>query len=138
MSEQLAPELAIAAEEIDAVTREMADQAEIAYQILSEALGLTPEQMSELTLTDLADAAAARLEDQPPPADVAIQPGARDAAQGPYTIISDPRHATGIYETIEDARSHAESLARRSTFGRSAIVSVVAEVELVPQWSDAK
>lgn len=221
----------------DAVTREMADQAEIAYQVLSEALNLTPEQMSELTLADLATTAAARLEDQPPPADVAmlasanrelsmrmakviealhkapvpfadaidndkylvsnvetivaeligeqvraselqrviiglhtlldqvrhtldlspaassmdilaeienlsrltdraIQIGARDAVQGPYTIISDPRHATGIYETIEDARPHAESLARSSTFGRAAIVNIVAEVALVPQWSE--
>lgn len=224
--------------EIDAVTREMADQAEIAYQILSEALGLTPEQMSELTLTDLADAAAARMEEQPPPADVAmlasanraigmrmdkviealrkapvsfseaidndrylvsnveaivaemageqvraselqgvviglralldqvrhaldlspaassmdimaeienlsrltdraIQLGARDAVQGPYIIISDPRGCAGIYETIDEARKHAEGIARRSTSGRSAIVSVVAEVGLVPQWSDA-
>ncbi len=223
----------------DAVTREMADQAEIAYQVLSEALNLTPEQMSELTLADLATTAAARLEDQPPPADVAmlasanrelsmrmakviealhkapvpfadaidndkylvgnvetivaeligeqvraselqrviiglhtlldqvrhtldlspaassmdilaeienlsrltdraIQIGARDAVQGPYIIISDPRHATGIYETIEDARQHAESLARSSTFGRAAIANIVAEVALVPQWSDAK
>ena len=222
--------------EIDAVTREMADQAEIAYQVLSEALGLTPEQMSELTLTDLATTAAARLEDQPPPADVAmlasanrelslrmakviealrkapvpfaaaidndqylvsnveaivaeligeqvraselqgvviglrtmldqvrhtldlspaassmdilaeienlsrltdraIQIGARDATQGPYIIISDPRGAAGIYETIEDARPHAESTARRSTFGRAAIVTIVAEVAMVPQWS---
>lgn len=219
----------------DAVTREMADQAEIAYQVLSEALGLTPEQMSELTLTDLAATAAAQLEDQPPPADVAmlasanrelstrmakviealhkapvpfadaidndkylvsnveaivaeligeqvraselqavviglrtlldqvrhtldlspaassmdilaeienlsrltdraIQPGARDAVQGPYTIISDPRGAAGIYETIEDARPHAEITARRSTFGRAAIVTIVAEVAMVPQW----
>ena len=239
MSEQLAPGPAIAAEETDAVTREMADQAEIAYQILSEALGLTPEQMSELTLTDLAATAAARLDDQPPPADVAmlasanrelsmrmakviaalhkapvpfadaidndqhlvsnteaivaeligeqvraselqevviglralldqirhaldlspaassmdilaeienlsrltdraIQLGARDAAQGPYIIISDPRGCAGIHETIDEARKLAESTARRSTSGRSAIVSVVAEVELVPQWSDAK
>ena len=225
--------------EIDAVTREMADQAEIAWQVLSEALGLTPEQMSELTLTDLAATAAARLEDQPPPADVAllasanraislrmaeviealhkapvpfaeaidndqhlvsnveaivaeligeqvqaseyrqtiiglhhlldqirgtldlspaassmdilaeienlsrltdraIQIGARDATQGPYIIISDPRGAAGIYETIEDARPHAESTARRSTLGRAAIVNVVAEVALVPQWSGEK
>lgn len=224
--------------EIDAVTREMADQAEIAYQVLSEALGLNPEKMCELTLADLATTAAARLEDQPPPADVAMlasanrelsmrmakviealnkapvpfadaidndkylvsnvetivaeligeqvraselqgvviglrtlldqvrhtldlspaassmdilaeienlsrltdratQTGARDATQGPYIIISDPRGAAGIYETIEDARPHAEITARRSTSGRSAIVSVVAEVELVPQWSDA-
>ena len=221
----------------DAVTREMADQAEISYQILSEVLNLTPEQMCELTLADLATTAAARLEDQPPPADVAmlasanrelsmrmakviealhkapvpfadaidndkylvsnvetivaeligeqvraselqrvviglrtlldqvrhtldlspaassmdilaeienlsrltdraIQIGARDAVQGPYTIISDPRHATGIYETIEDARPHAESLARSSTFGRAAIANIVAEVALVPQWSE--
>ena len=214
----------------DAVTREMADQAEIAYQVLSEALGLTPEQMSELTLADLATTAAARLEEQPPPADVAmlasanraislrmaeviealhkapvpfaeaidndqhlvsnveaivaeligeqvrassqtellgkichtldlslystaaeilsevenisrltdraIQPGARDATQGPYIIISDPRGAAGIYETIEDARPHAESTARRSTFGRAAIVNIVAEVAMVPQWSE--
>ena len=213
--------------------------AEIAYQILIEALGHTPEQMSELTLTDLAAAAAARLDDQPPPADVAmlasanrelsmrmaeviaalhkapvpfadaidndqylvsnvetivaeligeqvraselqgviiglhalldqvrhaldlspaassmdilaeienllrltvraIHLGARDAVQGPYIIISDPRGCAGIYETIEDARTHAESAARSSTSGLAAIVSVVAEVELVPQWSDAK
>ncbi len=193
--------------EIDAVTQEMANQAEIAYHTLSEALGLMPVQLCDMTLTDLADAAAARLEDQPPPADVAIdndkylvsnvetivaeligeqvraselqrviiglhtlldqvrhtldlspaassmdilaeienlsrltdraiQIGARDAVQGPYTIISDPRHATGIYETIEDARPHAESLARSSTFGRAAIANIVAEVALVPQWSE--
>ena len=70
--------------------------------------------------------------------DRAIQLGARDAVQGPYIIISDPRGCAGIYETIEDARTHAESAARRSTSGLAAIVSVVAEVELVPQWSDAK
>lgn len=68
--------------------------------------------------------------------DRAIQIGARDAVQGPYTIISDPRHATGIYETIEDARPHAESTARRSTSGRAAIVTIVAEVAMAPQWSD--
>jgi len=68
--------------------------------------------------------------------DRAIQIGARDAVQGPYTIISDPRHATGIYETIEDARPAAESTARRSTSGRAAIVNIVAEVALVPQWSE--
>lgn len=225
--------------EIDAVTREMADQAEIAYQVLSEALNLTPEQLSELAVAVLATTAATRLEDQPPPADVAmlasanrelsmrmakviaalhkapvpfadaidndqylvsnveaivaeligeqvraselqeiviglrtlldqvrhtldlspaassmdilaeienlsrltdrdIQPGARDATQGPYIIISDPRGAAGIYETIEDARPHAESTARRSTFGRAAIVKTVAEVSLQPVWSDAK
>ena len=136
MSEQLAPGLAIAAEETDAVTREMADQAEIAYQILSEALGLTPEQVSELTLTDLADAAASRLEEQPPPADVAMQTGARDAAQGPYIIISDPRGCAGIYETIDEAKKHAARMAYRTTTGRAAIVQTLAEVTLVPQWSD--
>jgi len=209
--------------EIDAVTQEMADQAEIAYQVLSEALGLTPEQTSDLTLADLASTAAARLEDQPPPADAAllasanraislrmaeviealhkapvpfadaidndqhlvsnveaivaeligeqikaseqrrtiaglqnlitqirttmdiqsrltdraIQPGARDAVQGPYIIISDPRGCAGIHETIGEARKLAEGIARRSTSGRAAIVNIVAEVELVPQWSDA-
>lgn len=224
--------------EIDATTREMADQAEIAYQVLSEALGVTPEQMCYLSLSDLAATAAARLEDQPPPADAeilaaanramnermdaviaalrkapvqlatviendkwlvtnvetivdeliseqikaseqrqtitglkhliaqiratldlpinassmdiltevenisrladrAIQIGARDAANGPYIIISDPRGCAGIHETIDEARKLAEGIARRSTSGRSAIVSVVAEVELVPQWSDA-
>ena len=64
----------------------------------------------------------------------AIQTGARDATQGPYLIISDPRGAAGIYETIEDARPHAEITARRSTFGRAAIVTIVAEVAMVPQW----
>jgi hypothetical protein len=223
--------------EIDATTREMADQAEIAYQILSEALGLTPEQMSELTLADLATAAAARLDDQPPPADVAmlasanrelsmrmakviaalhkapvpfadaidndhylvsnvetivaeligeqvraselqevviglralldqvrhaldlspaassmdilaeienlsrltdraIQYGARDAVQGPYIIISDPRGCAGIYETIDEAKKHAARMAYRTTTGRAAIVQTLAEVTLVPQWSD--
>lgn len=222
--------------EIDAVTQEMANQAEIAYQVLSEALGLTPEQMSELTLTDLAATAAARLDDQPPPADVAMlasanrelgmrmakviaalhkapvpfadaidndhylvsnvetivaeligeqvraselqevviglralldqarhaldlspaassmdilaeienisrladratQTGARDAVQGPYIIISDPRGCAGIHETIDEARKLAEGIARRSTSGRSAIVNIVAEVAMVPQWS---
>ena len=71
-------------------------------------------------------------------ADRAIQPGASDATQSLYTIISDPRGAAGIYETIEDARPHAEITARRSTFGRAAIVTIVAEVAMVPQWSDAK
>lgn len=223
--------------EIDAVTQEMADQAEIAYQVLSEALGLTPEQMSELTLTDLAATAAARLDDQPPPADVAmlasanrelsmrmakviaalhkapvpfadaidndhylvsnvetivaeligeqvraselqevviglralldqarhalglnqaassmdilaeienlsrltdraIQLGARDAVQGPYIIISDPRGCAGIYETIDEAKKHAARMAYRTTTGRAAIVQTLAEVTLVPQWSD--
>lgn len=55
--------------EIDAVTQEMANQAEIAYQTLSEALGLMPVQLCDMTLTDLADAAAARLEEQLPPPD---------------------------------------------------------------------
>lgn len=223
--------------EIDAVTQEMADQAEIAYQVLIEALGLTPEQMSELTLTDLAATAAARLDDQPPPADVAmlasanrelsmrmakviaalhkapvpfadaidndqhlvsnteaivaeligeqvraselqeaviglralldqirhaldlspaassmdilaeienlsrltdraIQLGARDAVQGPYIIISDPRGCAGIYETIDEAKKHAARMAYRTTTGRAAIVQTLAEVTLVPQWSD--
>lgn len=67
-------------------------------------------------------------------ADRAIQPGASDATQSLYTIISDPRGAAGIYETIEDARQHAEITARRSTFGRAAIVTIVAEVAMVPQW----
>lgn len=225
--------------EIDAVTQEMANQAEIAYQVLSEALGLTPEQMCDLTLADLASTAAARLEEQLPPAnaemlaaanramnermdaviaalrkapvqlatviendkwlvtnvetivaeligeqikaseqrqtitglqnliaqirttldigpassgidllaeienisrlaDRTAPPAAQNERAGPYIIISDPRGAAGTYETIEEARKFAESTARRSTFGRSAIVSVVAEVELVPQWSDAK
>ena len=211
--------------------------AEIAYQILIEALGHTPEQMSELTLTDLAAAAAARLDDQPPPADVAmlasanraislrmaeviealhkapvpfseaidndqhlvsnveaivaelageqvrarelqgviiglhtlldqvrhaldlspaassmdilaeienlsrltdraIQLGARDAVQGPYLIISDPRGCAGIYETIDEAKKHAARMALRTTTGRAAIVQTLAEVTLVPQWSD--
>lgn len=225
--------------EIDAVTQEMADQAEIAYQVLSEALGLTPEQMSELTLTDLAATAAARLDDQPPPADVAMlasanrelgmrmakviaalhkapvpfadaidndqhlvsnteaivaeligeqvraselqevviglralldqirhaldlspaassmdilaeienisrladratQTGARDAVQGPYIIISDPRSCAGTYETIDEAKKHAARMAYRTTTGRAAIVQTLAEVTLVPQWSDAQ
>lgn len=55
--------------EIDAVTQEMANQAEIAYHTLSEALGLMPVQLCDMTLTDLADAAAARLEEQLPPPD---------------------------------------------------------------------
>ena len=71
-------------------------------------------------------------------ADRAIQIGARDAVNGPYIIISDPRGCAGIYPTIDEARTAAEDTAIRSTSGRAAIVSVVAEVELVPQWSDAK
>ena len=223
--------------EIDAVTQEMADQAEIAYQILSEALGLTPEQMSELTLTDLAATAAARLDDQPPPADVAmlasanrelsmrmakviaalhkapvpfadaidndhylvsnteaivaemigeqvraselqevviglralldqarhalglnqaassmdilaeienlscltdraIQIGARDAANGPYIIISDPRGCAGIYETIDEAKNTQHAWPTAPLTGRAAIVQTLAEVTLVPRWSD--
>lgn len=215
--------------EIDAVTQEMANQAEIAYQVLSEALGLTPEQMSDLTLADLASMAAARLEDQPPPADAvllasanrmlsmriaeviealhkapvpfadaidndqhlvsnieaiiaeligeqvrgsiqtellgkichtldislyststeilaevenlsrlagrATHAPAKPAPSGPYIIISG---AHGTHENIDEARRLAERAARHSTLGRSLIVSVVAEVELVPQWSDAK
>ena len=225
--------------EIDATTREMADQAEIAYQVLSEALGVTPEQMCYLSLSDLAATAAARLEDQPPPADAeilaaanramnermdaviaalrkapvqlatviendkwlvtnvetivaeliseqikaseqrqtitglkhliaqiratldlpinassmdilaevenisrladrAIQIGARDAVQGPYIIISDPRGCAGIYETIDEAKKHAARMAYRTTTGRAAIVQTLAEVTLVPQWSDAQ
>jgi len=58
--------------EIDTTTREMADQAEIAYQTLSEALGLSPQQMCDMTLTDLAATAAALLEDQPPAADAEL------------------------------------------------------------------
>lgn len=176
--------------EIDAVTREMADQAEIAYQVLSEALGLTPEQMSDLTLAGLAEQASKRLQGQridfigpdaiesraelianvarSSQADLlgkichtldislyststeilaevenlsrlagrATHAPAKPAPSGPYIIISDPRGAAGTYETIDEARKFAESTARRSPFGRSAIVSVVAEVELVPQWSD--
>lgn len=225
--------------EIDAVTREMADQAEIAYQILSEVLNLTPEQMSELTLTDLADTAATLLEDQPPPADVAmlasanrelsmrmaeviealhkapvpfadaidndhylvsnteaivaqlageqvraselqevviglrtlldqvrhtldlspaassmdilaeienlsrladrdIQIGARDAVNGPYIIVSDPRGCAGIFDDMTEARKAAETIARGAIGCRAAIVKTVAEVSLQPVWSDAK
>lgn len=58
--------------EIDATTREMADQAEIAYETLSEALGLSPQQMCDMTLTDLAATAAALLADQPPAADAEL------------------------------------------------------------------
>jgi hypothetical protein len=217
----------------------MANQAEIAYQVLSEALGLTPEQMSDLTLADLANATAARIKEIPPAnaasplevsenklmrytisaaasemqrvpvyfsntvkpentlaenisalidallnqqslarmhevsaaamnytidkirhvldigpassgidllaeienisrlADRTAPPAAQNERAGPYIIIIDLRGAAGTYETIDEARPFAESTARRSTFGRSAIVSVVAEVELVPQWSDA-
>lgn len=115
----------------DAVAIEMANQAEQAYQVLSEALGLTPEQMSELTLADV-EAIAAELITQRERAssqtellskichtldlslystaaeilsevenisrltDRAIQTGARDATQGPYTIISDPHVAQFI------------------------------------------
>ena len=158
--------------EIDAVTREMADQAEIAYQVLSEALGTLPEEVGTLTLSELAETAVTRLqlhqassaahanfmatirntldlrtaassmdiraeiENLSRLTDRTIQTGARDAAQSLYTIISDPRGAAGIYETIEDARPHAEITARRSTFGRAAIVTIVAEVAMVPQWSD--
>ena len=71
-------------------------------------------------------------------ADRTAPPAAQNERAGPYIIISDPRGAAGTYETLDEARKFAESTARRSTFGRSAIVSVVAEVELVAQWSDAK
>lgn len=225
--------------EIDAVTQEMANQAEIAYQVLSEALGLTPEQMSDLTLADLANATAVRIKEIPPAnaasplevsenklmrytisaaasemqrvpvyfsntvkpentlaenisalidallnqqslarmhevsaaamnytidkirqvldigpassgidllaeienisrlADRTAPPAAQNERAGPYIIISDPRGAAGTHENINEARRLAERAARHSTLGRSAIVSVVAEVELVPQWSDA-
>lgn len=53
--------------EIDAVTQEMANQAEVAYQTLSEALGMTPEQLCDMTLIDLADTASALLEEKMPP-----------------------------------------------------------------------
>lgn len=70
-------------------------------------------------------------------ADRTAPPAAQNERAGPYIIISDPRGCAGIHETIDEARKLAEGIARRSTSGRSAIVSVVAEVELVPQWSDA-
>lgn len=156
--------------EIDAVTQEMANQAEIAYQVLSEALGTLPEEVGTLTLSELAETAAARLQlhqassrgyanfkaticntlDLNTAASsmeilaevenisrLADRATHTPAPSGPYIIISDPRGAAGTYETIDEARPFAESTARRSTFGRSAIVSVVAEVGLVPQWSDA-
>jgi len=68
--------------------------------------------------------------------DRAIQLGARDAVQGPYLIISDPRGCAGIYETIDEAKKHAARMALRTTTGRAAIVQTLAEVTLVPQWSD--
>ncbi len=65
--------------EIDAVTQEMANQAEIAYQTLSEALGMKPQQLCDLTLTDLAATAAARLEEQLPPPDTTLLASANRA-----------------------------------------------------------
>ena len=225
--------------EIDATTQEMADQAEIAYQTLSEALGLTPEQMCDMTLTDLAATAAALLEERMPDADAellakanrtmgermdeviellqqahvpfadaiandkhltsnvaaivaelngeqnrvitmrdnmdamantlteirrildihpgddhsaiiaeienvsrlanrAIQIGARDAVNGPYIIVSDPRGCAGIFEDMTEARKAAETIARGAIGCRAAIVKTVAEVSLQPVWSDAK
>lgn len=175
--------------EIDAVTQEMANQAEIAYQVLSEALGMTPEQMSDLTLAGLAEQASKRLQGQridfigpdaiesraelianvvrSSQADLlgkichmldislyststeilaevenlsrlagrATHAPAKPVPSGPYIIISDPRGAAGTYETIDEARKFAESTARRSTSGRAAIVNIVAEVAMVPQWS---
>ena len=59
------------------------------------------------------------------------------AAANPATVLALLDEIDRL-RTIEDARTHAESAARRSTSGLAAIVSVVAEVELVPQWSDAK
>lgn len=223
--------------EIDAVTQEMANQAEIAYHTLSEALGLSPKQLCDLTLTDLADAAAARLEEQLPPpdatqlakanraiiermneviatlhkahvpfadaiandkylasnvaaivaelngeqdrviamrdsmdamantlteirrildihpgddhsaiiaevenisrlADRAIQIGARDAINGPYIIVSDPRGCAGIFDDMTEARKAAETIARGAIGCRAAIVKTVAEVSLQPVWSE--
>lgn len=225
--------------EIDAVTQEMANQAEIAYHTLSEALGLMPVQLCDMTLTDLADAAAARLEEQLPPpdatqlakanraiiermneviatlhkahvpfadaiandkylagnvaaivaelngeqdrviamrdsmdamantlteirrildihpgddhsaiiaevenisrlADRAIQIGAREAVNGPYIIVSDPRGCAGIFDDMDEARKAAETIARGAIGCRAAIVKTVAEVSLQPVWSDAK
>lgn len=194
--------------EIDAVTQEMANQAEMAYQTLSEALGLTPEQMCDMTLTDLAATAAALLEERMPDADAiandkhltsnvaaivaelngeqnrvitmrdnmddmantlteirrildiypgddhsaiiaevenisrladrAIQIGARDAINGPYIIVSDPRGCAGIFDDMAEARKAAETIARGAIGCRAAIVKTVAEVSLQPVWSDAK
>lgn len=218
--------------EIDAVTREMADQAELAYHTLSEALGISPKQLCDMTLTDLANTAAARLEEQLPPpdatllasanramgermdeviaelqlanvpfeyalandkylvsnvaaivaelngekalanhygqligqichtldlpcgtpladihaevenisrlADRAIQIGARDAVNGPYIIVSDPRGCAGIFDDMTEARKAAETIARGAIGCRAAIVKTVAEVSLQPVWSDVK
>lgn len=218
--------------EIDAVTREMADQSELAYHTLSEALGISPKQLCDMTLTDLANTAAARLEEQLPPpdatllasanramgermdeviaelqlanvpfeyalandkylvsnvaaivaelngekalanhygqligqichtldlpcgtpladihaevenisrlADRAIQIGARDAVNGPYIIVSDPRGCAGIFDDMTEARKAAETIARGAIGCRAAIVKTVAEVSLQPVWSDVK
>ncbi len=218
--------------EIDAVTQEMANQAELAYHTLSEALGISPEQLCDPTLTDLAATAAARLEEQLPPPDAtllakanramgermdeviaelqlanvpfeyaltndkylvgnvaaivselntaksrdktqtellqqicqtldmspfstapeiiaevenisrlvnrAIQIGSRDAVNGPYIIVSDPRGCAGIFDDMGEARKAAETIARGAIGCRAAIVKTVAEVSLQPVWSDAK
>lgn len=225
--------------EIDATTQEMADQAEMAYHTLSEALGLNPAQLCDMSLTDLAATAAALLEEQMPPpnaeqlakanramgermdeviaelhkahvpfaeaitsdkylvsnvaaivaelngeqdrviamrdsmdamantlteirrildihpgddhsaiiaevenvsrlADRAIQLGARDALNGPYIIVSDPRGCAGIFDDMSEARKAAETIARNAIGCRAAIVKTVAEVSLQPVWSDAK
>lgn len=101
--------------EIDATTREMADQAELAYQTLSEALGLSPHQMCDMTLTDLAETAASLLADQPPPADAQLLASANRAlneridsvidvlSKSPTTFsegIANDRHLIGYVEAI--------------------------------------
>lgn len=228
---------------IDATTQAMADQAEIAYQTLSEALELTPQQMCDVTLTDLAVTAAAMIslekKGKPvawrvelkageysflenkyateknvslsptnhaiplyaaPPAlkslcqanegyrlhnekllqqqrdteltaggmamlidqirhaldigpassgtdilaeienlsrraDRAIQTGERDAASGPYVVITTIH--SGEINDLTLAREKAELVAKRSTEGHAAVAQIIASVELAPKWSDA-
>lgn len=85
----------------DAVTREMADQAEIAYQVLSEALNLTPEQMSELTLADV-EAIAAEL--------IAL----RERANSQTELLGKICHTLdlSLYSTAAEILSEVENISR--------------------------
>jgi len=93
--------------EIDAITREMADQAEIAYQTLSDALGLSPQQMCDMTLTDLAATAAALLEYQPPAADAELLAKAnRELSMRMAGVIEALRKAPALFASTLDNDQH--------------------------------
>lgn len=68
-------------------------------------------------------------------ADRAIQLGARDAANGPYVVITTIH--SGEIADMELAREKAELVAKRSTEGHAAVAQIIASVQLAPKWSDA-